>query len=220
MHVSPERVEALQTSWVRLAANYACEPIAAYPIFDRLVAAYAEPHRHYHTLEHIAEMLKIVGRLATGQPDVGVVMLAVWFHDVVYDPRARNNESQSANVADEWLAPFVRTNEQHELLRKLILVTDHRTTTTLDPLAMVLLDADLAILAAGESRYARYATAIRQEYAHVSDAEYRLGRANVLQSFLARDTIYHTPTLRIEAEAVARHNLRSELETLLALPPV
>ena len=39
-------------------------PADAYPVFDRLVSAYSEPHRFYHTLEHLSEMFKVAGKLS------------------------------------------------------------------------------------------------------------------------------------------------------------
>src|SRR4051794_22476684 len=97
--ISPERVEALQAGWVPLVGQYGVIPDAAYPVFDRLVAAYSEPHRHYHNLEHIAEMLRVVDRLSKFAADPDAVRLAVWFHDAVYDPRAKDNEKLSAILA-------------------------------------------------------------------------------------------------------------------------
>ncbi|MGZ7283798.1 HD domain-containing protein, partial [Streptococcus pyogenes] len=54
----------------------------------------------------------------------------------------------------------------------------------------VLLDADLAILGASEERYKRYAADIRKEYAWVPEADYRKGRAAVLERFLAAPRLY------------------------------
>ena len=55
-----------------------------------LVARYQEPHRRYHTLEHIMEVLERV----TGTE----VELACWFHDVIYDTKASDSEARSAAV--------------------------------------------------------------------------------------------------------------------------
>src|SRR6478735_9180828 len=99
--VSPERLDGLQQRWVRLMGGWGVTPVDAYPVFDRLVAAYSEPHRHYHTLEHLAEVFRVVGRLGGGP----AVELAVWFHDAVYDPRSADNEGLSADLVADWLAP-------------------------------------------------------------------------------------------------------------------
>ena len=61
---------------------------------------------------------------------------------------------------------------------------------------------------------ARYVADVRKEYAWVPDADYRTGRASVLEAFLARPRIYHTDVMFTEAEAAARRNLRAEIDRL------
>ena len=80
--------------------------------------------------------------------------------------------------------------------------------------AAVLFDADLAILGASPAEYQAYVTGVRAEYAHVDDAGWRTGRAAVLQTFLDRDPIYATPTMRADRERRARANLAAELAAL------
>ncbi|MCZ2341726.1 MAG: hypothetical protein LC104_08005 [Bacteroidales bacterium] len=215
-YLSPERFEALQQGWVRLLAEWGCTPVQAYPVFDQLVTAYAEPHRHYHTLEHIYEMFRVVGRLSAALTDPAAVRLAVWFHDVVYSPQAHGNanEVRSAEWLHVALAPLGVPTATRDQAAALILLTTHQHAPT-TPEAVALLDADLAILAAAEPRYTRYAAAIRQEYAHIDEAAYRAGRRAVLESFLARPQIFHHPYLLAEGESLARHNLTTERDTLL-----
>jgi predicted metal-dependent HD superfamily phosphohydrolase len=75
----------------------------AYPIFDDLVKRHSEPHRHYHTLEHVAEVLRIAGRLSKYAAEPNAVMLAAWFHDVVYDPRMKTmNRRVPTSRFERW----------------------------------------------------------------------------------------------------------------------
>jgi predicted metal-dependent HD superfamily phosphohydrolase len=211
--VSPERLAGLEHGWLGLAEVYGVEPLAALPVFDDLCAAHSEPHRHYHTLEHVSEVLRVSGRLSRFAADPGAVRLAVWFHDVVYDPQATDNEASSAERAVEWLSVARFPPAVVGRVRELILSTTH-TGTPADADAAVLCDADLAILGAAETRYGRYAADIRREYARVPEAEYRAGRVRVLQSFLARPHIYSTPVMREEGESAARRNLAAEIDAL------
>jgi predicted metal-dependent HD superfamily phosphohydrolase len=215
--LSPERLDALQTQWVRFLGSLGVEPVAAYPTFDRLVAAHSEPHRHYHDLEHVVEVLRVVGRLARQCELPAAVQLAAWYHDAVYDPTADDNEERSAALARSELTSLGMDARLVEHVMELIRATDHRQRPTIAD-ADVLLDADLAILGAGEARYRRYAEAIRREYAHVPDDDYRKGRAAVLERFLARPRLYRTDTLFLEAEAAARGNLAAELARLRVTP--
>src|SRR5262245_19242521 len=97
--VSPERLESMQKEWVRLLAPLGASAAAAYAPFDALVAAYSEPARHYHNLEHLGEMFRVASRLATHADDATAVQLAIWFHDAIYDPRGKDNEARSAAFA-------------------------------------------------------------------------------------------------------------------------
>ena len=204
----------MQAGWVQLLAQYGVEPAAAYPVFDRLVAAHSEPHRFYHTLEHVHEVLRVAGRLADAATDPSAVQLAAWFHDAVYDPRAADNEARSAAHAVELLAPLGVPESVLGHVADMIRATAHTATADVDADTAVLLDADLAILSAEDRRYARYAADIRREYAWVDDAAYQVGRTKVLQGFLHRPRIYRTERMFAAAEHAARRNIGSEIERL------
>ena len=215
--VTSEKIESLQHSWVQLTRPFCIDMNMAYQAFDFIVAAYGNPQRHYHTLEHIGEMLKITGKLGRGLPHPIELNLAVWYHDVVYDPHSKTNEEDSATVAGEQLAVLGLEPHQRDIVKQLIFVTKHDAVHSSKLAeADVLLDADLAILGASEQRYARYATDIRKEYAWVPEAEYRAGRKAVLEGFLKRPAIYRTAWLLAEGEERARANMTAELESFRA----
>lgn len=212
--ISPERLQAMQGQWVRLLGGFGVPVADAYAPFDRLVEAYSEPHRHYHTLEHLGEMFRVVGRLANLITDMPAVQFAVWYHDIVYDPKATDNEERSADWADRDLTAFGVPDASRTTVRQLILATKHTANPPDMPDAVAFLDADLAILGAAEARYARYAADIRREYEWVPEDKYRTGRAAVLEGFLARERIYRTAMMVEEGEAAARRNLFAEIARL------
>lgn len=214
--VSLERLDAMQRSWVNLLAPFGVTPEAAYPPFDRLVEAYSEPHRHFHTLEHVAEVLRVAGRLGGGP----AVQLAVWFHDAVYDPKAKDshNERLSAESAERELTALGLPAEVVTQVVDLVRSTAHfdgGSGKFTGPDFDALHDADLAILGASEGRYARYAADVRKEYAWVPDADYREGRRKVLETFLARERIYRTAVMFAEGEQPARGNMQAEVSGLI-----
>src|SRR5690348_8638750 len=61
-----------------------------------LLARWSEPHRRYHTLDHLAFMLRIIDRYGDLVDDPDAVRLAAWFHDAVYDVHGADNEERSA----------------------------------------------------------------------------------------------------------------------------
>jgi len=187
---------------------------------DRLLARHREPHRHYHTATHVAAVLATADDLLAEVEgaDGAAVLLALFFHDAVYDPQAAPcaNETASAALAERELAALAVGAGCVDAARAAILATAGHVLPPDAPLTTaVVLDADLAILAAEPARYEAYATGVRSEYAHVDDAAWQTGRAAVLAAFLDRPTIFVTAPMQ-PREARARANLSAELARLRA----
>jgi predicted metal-dependent HD superfamily phosphohydrolase len=179
-----------------------------------LLRRYTEPHRRYHTTEHLAAVLDHVDELLAEADDADAVRQAAWFHDAVYDPSRDDNEERSAVLAERMLAETDLPAGTIAEVARLV-----RLTTTHDPAegdrnGAVLSDADLAILAAPPDGYAAYAAAVREEYATVPDEVFREGRAAVLRSLLDLPALFRTAPARERWEEAARHNLRTELMLL------
>lgn len=177
---------------------------------DELLTAYAEPTRHYHGTRHLEEVLARLDELRAAGTGFGElpVRLAAWFHDSVYDGE-RDAEERSAAWAEDGLAGVVDDAVVAEVARLVRLTETHRPADD-DLNGCALSDADLAILAAGPERYAEYRTAVREEFRHLGDEEFRAGRLQVLSHLLEKDTIFHTPYARGAWERVARANLEAE----------
>lgn len=178
-----------------------------------LAARYAEPERHYHTLEHIAECLAELDRARGEAVHPDEAELALWLHDAVYDPRASDNEARSAALARELLAVTALRDEAGDRIARSILATAHTAPPPAGDAALVC-DADLAVLGADPARYDRYARQIAAEYAWVPQAIFRKRRAELLRALLARASIYATAGFRDRLEVKARRNLSAELEQL------
>lgn len=201
---------ALGDAWAALAAEAGADPRVAAADGERLAARYREPHRAYHTLDHVADVLDGVDWLgaAEGLADLWPVHAAAWFHDAVYEPAADDNEEASARLAGEVIGGWGVRAATAERVAALVLATaTHRAD---DPEAAVLVDADLAVLAAPAPRYEAYARAIRTEYAHIDEAAFRAGRRAFVEHMLARERIFATATMARSAEAAARRNLAAE----------
>jgi predicted metal-dependent HD superfamily phosphohydrolase len=205
------QLPALQTEWDRLMALIGLGAHKAQPVFEQLIRRYREAGRYYHNLDHLAQVLAVIRRLERQASQPAAVLLAGWFHDAVYDPRAQDNEERSAELAGLLLMPLAIDPSLIQRVQQLILCTKtHQCGNDLD--ARVLLDADLSILGADPTEYARYAEAIRREYAWVPEEAYRLGRRTVLQSFRQRERIFQTEELFQEREIRARANLKAEID--------
>jgi predicted metal-dependent HD superfamily phosphohydrolase len=178
-----------------------------------LVAAWSEPHRRYHDLGHLAAVLGLVGELGGAAADPDAVRLAAWYHDAVYDPERTDNEQVSAERARAGLRGLVPDERIDEVVRLVLLTAGHDPEPD-DANGAVLSDADLAVLAGPPDTYAAYASAVRAEYGHLSDAEFTAGRIAVLERLLALPTLYRLPAVTDEWTPRARANLTAELTLL------
>ncbi|MGM9486370.1 HD domain-containing protein [Ideonella sp. YS5] len=185
---------------------------------DALIARYDEPHRAYHTRQHLKECLgwfERVGALA-GHP--AEVELALWFHDAIYDLGRHDNEQRSADLARESLSGAGVDAVVAARVAALVLATRH-TAVPAGRDEQVLVDIDLAILGAEPARFAEYDRQIREEYAFVPADTYRVKRREVLRSFLDRPRLYLTEPMHSALEESARRNLRRAVEEVFAAAP-
>lgn len=199
--------------WLDFARSLGIAESAAEAIWRELSAAYGADGRFYHNLRHIEHTLDVAEQLREVAVDFTAVQLALWFHDVVYDPRRSDNEAESAAYAVRVLRPLGVPDELLAKVTNLILATQTHEATN-DPDGWVMLDADLAILSAPPAQYDAYAQAIRQEYRFVPDEAYGVGRTAVLQKFLARKPFYLTAWMRELRDTAVYENLSRELENL------
>lgn len=204
----------LESIWQELFLPFQVEPTLRKKLFLELVAAYSRSDRYYHNLIHIQHILSIASMLESFAENFPAIKMAAWFHDAIYDSQANNNEEKSAEYADDSLKKINIPTATINLVVRMILNTKNHATTLDDIDSQILLDADLSILASETSEYKTYAQAIRLEYSWVADAEYRIGRKRVLQSFLQRDRIYFTDQAFQMLELKARKNIKAELSNL------
>jgi predicted metal-dependent HD superfamily phosphohydrolase len=187
-------------------------------LFQELLNCYSQGGRYYHNLTHIQFMLIQIKKMQSLAINLNSILIATWFHDSIYDPRALDNEGKSAQYAVKKLNDLNLEENLINSVEKLILITKHdnslihRINIPIDE--QILLDGDLAILGTSPRKYNNYALAIRQEYAWVSPQEYSQKRKELLKTFLAKERIYFTPILFEKLENKARFNIQQEINNL------
>lgn len=184
--------------------------------YESVVARYHEAHRRYHDMRHVRWVVRHVLALAADHPvvDLGAIVAAAFFHDVVYDPTAHDNEVVSARLAGEALRELSWPADRIDAVARMVEGTAQHDHTGVDLDAAVLFAADLAVLAAEPAGYGDYVRNVRAEYRHVDAERWTTGRSEVLRRFLARSAIY-APSLSLDTwERRARANLTAELATL------
>lgn len=182
--------------------------------FEDLLAAYTESHRYYHTVQHLRECFAFYDSLDVEEGKSAEVELAIWFHDVVYDTKANDNEAASAR----WARSALERAEVHEpsiaRVEALILKTVHQPGPLEAPDEQLMADVDLAILGAPSERFVEYERQVRAEYAWVPEAQFRSARRTILEQFMVRPQIFSTEAVRSLREAQARENLRRSIASL------
>lgn len=193
-----------------------------------LLHGWGEPHRRYHTLEHLHEVLAALDELAaTGSLDPGEALLARavgWYHDLHYDPRAApgSNEQRSATMARDHLHRLGVDDRVVDAVEAGVLMTQSHEVPADSPRAALMEafhDADLWILSAPHARYATYRAQVREEYAHVPDELFRQGRAAIMAGFLQRERLYLTAHAHEAWTERALANLAAEVADLTAQEP-
>lgn len=183
------------------------------PVFRLLIARYGEPHRKYHSQQHLTECIAAFETVRDLPPHPPEVEAALWFHDSIYDVRRQDNEEQSANWARSALAEAGVPSHTTDLVQSLILVTRHTALpATLDE--QLLVDIDLSILGAPKPRFEEYERQIRDEYSYVPGWLFRRKRRAILRTFLDRPRIYSTAHFYEALEKQARDNLNRAIKVL------
>lgn len=205
----------LRARWQALMTRLGPDRPAADAAWDALVRHYSEPHRAYHNLSHIMALLRQADseRVHVARPEI--VELAIWFHDVIYDPHVHDNELRSATWARHALQAMRIDMDVIKGVEQCILATEkHELPPQHIADLPLFLDLDLAILGASDESYRRYSQVIRAEYDWIPEQAYRAGRAEILKRFIARPALYFTPEIAERYEARARQNIEWELQEL------
>ncbi|MCX4779260.1 HD domain-containing protein [Streptomyces sp. NBC_01264] len=217
-----QREQDLRARWhATTAAAGAAPDRDPAPYADRLLTAWAEPQRRYHTTAHLADVLARIDVLAaeaegadeeaTDRPSVD---LAAWFHDAVYRPDRSENEERSAALAERALPELGIDGARTAEVARLVRLTITHDPAPGDANGELLCDADLGVLAGTPHEYAAYAAAVRAEYGFVPDEAFREGRAAVLRQLLELPRLFRTAYGAAHWEAPARANLAAELAEL------
>ncbi|MCU4576517.1 metal-dependent hydrolase [Acinetobacter courvalinii] len=197
-------LSTLEKSWFELHRHYHfSEP---QKIFNKLIAAYSEKQRAYHTLQHLYECLVLLDSIRSDLKDAYSVELALWFHDAIYDPQAKDNEMKSAELFGWYMAQDLSVEIVEKIKRWIVATQKHEVTDELD--LQFLLDIDLAILAASPERFEEYEQQIQQEYAWVDPDVYSIKRKEVLAHFYQTESLYQTEYFQQNFGQRARRNLR------------
>lgn len=173
-----------------------------------LFALYSEPHRHYHTFNHIVRMLEMLAIHSTITPEL---YTAVLYHDAIYHPENDDNEMKSACFYE--IHSINMNDEPDARVIQMIIDTKEHIPTIEE--SKLLIDADLWILGSNIHIYAEYKKAIKKEYEpFFTEEEMIAGRTAFLENMLDRENIFYTPNFQRCYTHTAKINLEIELQGL------
>lgn len=181
--------------------------------YHQLIEAYSEKHRAYHTLDHISACFRHLENVVSQAEHPHEIKLALWFHDVIYNPFSASNEEDSAEFAKRFLEENLVSPEVVRRICDLIILTkEHVLPSSCD--GKLMLDIDLSILGAVEPVYAQFEEDIRKEYKRVPFFLFKKKRKEVLRRFVKRPKIYHTKFFSARFEEQAKKNLYWAIDRL------
>lgn len=197
--------------WLRCVRQNS-DPAGADRAWKVLVEGYNQPHRRYHDMGHLKHCLYGLGLAATVARDPATLEVAIWFHDVVYDPGAKDNEERSAEVFAALMGPYMAP-ARVDSIRKLIMTTMHRQQPE-EGDERFIADIDLSSLAKPWSQFLVDSENLRAEEPERSDEDYYAAKIRFHRSLLQRQRLFNTVPFQLRYEAHARENIERFLALL------
>lgn len=203
----------LQKTFVQLLKNYTNNDLLITELWNEIEKNYSHPKRHYHTLEHLDNLLIQLTEVKNEIRDWQTILFTLYYHDAVYNSLKSDNEEKSAELAEQRMKQIAVPLAIIESCKLQILVTkSHVKSTESD--TNYFTDADLSVLGQSWEIYSQYSKKVRKEYIMYPDLVYNPGRKKVLSHFLSMDRIFKTDIFHSKFELQAKKNLQKEIELL------
>jgi predicted metal-dependent HD superfamily phosphohydrolase len=201
----------LKPEFYSTLGSLGCAELVIAELWSEIAKQHSSKMRYYHSLDHLDHMMLQLQQVQSAIELWDAVVLAVAYHDIIYNPLRSNNEERSAAIAVERLtaagvdADTVARTHRHILASKAHMMSADQDTNYFT-------DADLSVLGARLEVYKQYADHVRKEYRYFPDLVYIPGRKKVLRHFLDMPRIFKTEHFYLNFETQAHQNLLWELE--------
>lgn len=148
---------------------------------EELEKRWNEPHRKWHGLTHLINFLNAIEKLILTSDDKIIMIIAAFYHDVVYEIGSSTNEEDSIKL----LKKHISDEEFIELVSELINATENNQEPS-NYFEKIFWRIDNNVLLNGTlSELIEYEKMIAQEYLTVYDKDvYKEGRIKFLESRL------------------------------------
>lgn len=179
--------------------------------WEEIESNYAHKKRHYHTLTHLENLINQLNEVKTNIKHWDTILFSVFYHDAIYNVLKKDNEEQSANLAEKRMLNIGIDTVIIQKTTDYILATKNHILHE-DSDCNFLLDADLSVLGSDWESYLAYSKQVRKEYSIYPNFVYNPGRKKVLNHFLEMEKIFKTDYFYEKFEENAKENLARELK--------
>ncbi len=181
-------------------------------VYRKLHALYQHPGRYYHDLNHIRACLRHIDAVGSRLNHPDAVEMALWFHDVIYEPGAQDNERRSAEFFTEIAVTVADVGFADEVSGLIMMTVHPSTPRTLDEKFTV--DIDLASFGLPWEEFASLGELVRKEFPHSSDRDFEARQLRFFEMLTRQRYFYFTDFFRSRFEANAQANLRRRIAQL------
>jgi predicted metal-dependent HD superfamily phosphohydrolase len=203
----------LKDVFIQLASKHCDDIRVVNECWHEIEINYTKKKRHYHTLSHIENLWKQLEAVKQYIEDWDTILCTLFYHDIIYSSLQKDNEEQSASLAEKRMKKLGISATFIDKCKKQIIATKKHLLNT-DSDTNYFIDADLSILGADWQTYFKYLNSVRKEYAIYPNLIYNPGRKKVLQHFLSMDRIYKTDYFFDNFEDQAKFNMQKEMDLL------
>jgi predicted metal-dependent HD superfamily phosphohydrolase len=200
--------------WRRCVASPPSPPAAV--VFADLRDRLNGRGRYFHNLGHIDDCLTQFDEVAPLLVDRDAVELALWFHDVVYEPGNRDNERASAQL---FLDLSVGALPRFRWRVCALILTTRRARTPRSNDCKFIDDIDLAGFGLPWKEFIHNGDCLRREFANQSDAEYYRGLSAFLHALNRRPRFFRTDYFAQRLGKRANANLTRLLDDIARTQP-
>ena len=184
-------------------------------VWNSVIEHHSEGHRRYHDKKHLAFCLQQLDSAAHLVEDRVAVEMAIWFHDIVYQPDAGDNEENSATLFRYLVTPYLQPDLINKVC-KIILATKHIDAPENADQAFML-DIDLSSMGLPWKYFCRDANDLRTESSNTSNRRYYSEKLKFYDVLLKKPTIYYSDFFSELYEGQARKNIVSYSTLLKSL---
>lgn len=183
--VRKEMISYISKEWKRLAGDseVSCKYLKI------IIDSYSQSHRHYHNLNHVMELLQESEQLFTttdswNLENKSIILYSIFFHDVIYDPMKKDNESESNKLFLKFAKEHKISDIITECVSESILATANHSKVIDSEIVSYFLDLDLSILGSSSDRFNEYEKQIKNEFYFVPEDIFIHERGKIMKSLL------------------------------------